>query len=139
MEAAAAEQVRIGSLHFLAERLETHANFAEVIASLLAGHGATLGGVWGSSCALAAAALVRHAPDTLVVVCPRQSDIDDFCDDFAIFSSVRPERFAANDTASVREDFCDEVEGDRLRLLKHLQVRSAECGVRNGEGDGSLQ
>ena len=56
MDAATVPDRRAGSLYFLAERLETHANFAEVIASLLAGHGATLGGVWGSSCALAAAA-----------------------------------------------------------------------------------
>src|SRR5688572_2998368 len=95
MHATTVSDTRAGSLYSLAERLETHANFAEVIASLLAGHGATLGGVWGSSCALAAAALVRHAPRALIAVCPRQSDIDDFCDDFALFSSVPPERFPA--------------------------------------------
>src|SRR6185295_12710366 len=120
MEVATISDRRAGSLYFLAERLETHANFAEVLASLAAGHGATLGGVWGSSCALAAAALVRHAPETLIVVCPRQSDIDDFCDDLALFSATRPERFAASDTARVQDEFCDDVEGDRLRLLKQL-------------------
>ena len=61
MDAATVPDRRAGSLYFLAERLETHANFAEVIASLLAGHGATLGGVWGSSCALAAAASDQSA------------------------------------------------------------------------------
>ncbi|HJS06791.1 MAG TPA: transcription-repair coupling factor, partial [Pirellulales bacterium] len=125
MEVVTAPDRRAGSLYFLAERLETHANFAEVIASLAAGHGATLGGVWGSSCALAAAALVRHAPETLVVVCPRQSDIDDFCDDLALFSAVRPERFPARDAAPADGDLYDEVDGDRLRVLKQLQVRSA--------------
>ena len=49
MEVVTAPDRRAGSLYFLAERLETHANFAEVIGSLTAGHGATLGGVWGSS------------------------------------------------------------------------------------------
>ena len=36
--------------------------FAEVVASLKAGHAATLDGVWGSSCALAAAALAAPRP-----------------------------------------------------------------------------
>ena len=33
----------------LTERLREEAGFAEVVAALRAGHGATLGGVWGSS------------------------------------------------------------------------------------------
>ena len=49
-------------LEDLVGRLEAQRGFAEVIASLQAGHAATLGGVWGSSCALVAASLVRHAP-----------------------------------------------------------------------------
>src|SRR4029079_8260717 len=122
MEVATIPDRRAGSLYFLAERLETHANFAEVVASLLAGHGATLGGVWGSSCALAAAALVRHVPQSLVVVCPRQSDIDDFCDDFAIFSPTVPERFPAVDATPAADDLYDDVEGDRLRVLKLLRA-----------------
>ncbi|HQU44681.1 MAG TPA: hypothetical protein PK867_17830, partial [Pirellulales bacterium] len=50
----------------LADRLESTDGFAEVVASLQAGHGATLDGVWGSSCALVAATLIRHAPASLV-------------------------------------------------------------------------
>ena len=52
--------------------------FVEVVASLQAGHAATLDGVWGSSCALVAAALVAHAPGPLVVVCANVDDVDDF-------------------------------------------------------------
>jgi transcription-repair coupling factor (superfamily II helicase) len=122
MEVATAPDRRAGSLYFLAGRLETHANFAEIVASLQAGHGATLGGVWGSSCALAAAALLQHGPQTLVVVCPRQSDIDDFCDDLGLFSPVRPERFPARQTEPTGDDFADDVEGDRLRVLKQLRA-----------------
>ena len=40
-----------GQLEDLVGRLENQNGFAEVVASLQAGHGATLGGVWGSSCA----------------------------------------------------------------------------------------
>ncbi len=87
------EEKTAGPLYFLAERLETHAGFPQAIASLTAGHGATLGGVWGSSCALAVAALARNASKPIVVVLPHTSDIDDFCDDFALFSPVVPERF----------------------------------------------
>ena len=59
-----------------------------MVASLQAGHAATLGGVWGSSCALVAASLVRHAPGPLVVVWPHMDDLDDFCDDLALFTRV---------------------------------------------------
>src|SRR5262245_28165426 len=79
----------------LVGRLEAQRGFAEVIASLQAGHAATLGGVWGSSCALAAASLVRHAPGPMVVVLPHIDDLDDFCDDLALFSTVIPQRFPA--------------------------------------------
>ena len=50
MAVTTVEEKTAGSLYFLAERLETHAGFPQVFASLRAGHGATLGGVWGSSC-----------------------------------------------------------------------------------------
>ena len=82
-------------LQDLVGRLEAQRGFAQVIASLQAGHAATLGGVWGSSCALVAASLVRHAPGPLVVVWPHLDDLDDFCDDLALFSTVKPERFPA--------------------------------------------
>jgi transcription-repair coupling factor (superfamily II helicase) len=109
-----------GRLFDLVGRLEAQRGFAEVIASLQAGHAATLGGVWGSSCALVAASLVRHAPGPLVVVWPHMDDIDDFCEDLALFTSVAPERFGAWDR-EVREAVAyDETYGERLRLLKRL-------------------
>src|SRR5438552_18980328 len=79
----------------LVGRLAAQQGFAEVVASLTSGHSATVGGVWGSSCALVAAALAPHVPGPLVVVCPRTDDLDDFCDDLALFSPVKPERFPA--------------------------------------------
>ncbi|HEY2883204.1 MAG TPA: hypothetical protein VGJ15_12240, partial [Pirellulales bacterium] len=84
MTAPVAESGSAG-LANLAERLDAQEGYAAVIASLTAGHGAALGGVWGSSCALVAANLTRHAPDLLVVVCPRAGDVDDFCDDLGLF------------------------------------------------------
>ncbi len=107
-------------LEKLAERLEAQQGYAEVIASLAAGHAAALGGVWGSSCALVTANLLQHAPSTLVVVLPRAGDVDDFCDDLAVFSSTRPEKFPAWETAPGDRDIQDEAHGDRLRVLKIL-------------------
>ena len=104
----------------LADRLETTEGFAEAVASLQAGHGATLDGVWGSSCALVAAALLRHVPAPLVIVCPRPGDIDDFCDDLACFTEVRPERLPAWESLPTEQSVADDVFGDRLRLLKML-------------------
>ena len=75
-------------LQELVGRLEAHPGFAEVLAALQAGHASTLGGVWGSSCALVAASLVRHAPGPLVVVYPHIDDLDDFADDLALFTPL---------------------------------------------------
>ena len=52
----------------LVGRLERHDGFDQVVAGLKAGQGATLDGVWGSSCALCAAALAGQAPASLVVI-----------------------------------------------------------------------
>ncbi len=104
----------------LVGRLEAQPGFAEVIASLQAGHAATLGGVWGSSCALAAASLVRHAPGPLVVVCPHIDDVDDFCDDLALFTSTPAEQFPAWQRETRDAVVYDETYGERLRLLKQL-------------------
>ncbi len=104
----------------LVGRLEGQNGFADVVSSLRAGHAATLGGVWGSSCALVAASLVRHAPGPLVVVCPHMDDIDDFSDDLSLFSTVEPEHFSAWER-EVRDNVVyDEIYGQRLRPLKHL-------------------
>jgi transcription-repair coupling factor (superfamily II helicase) len=127
MAVTSVEEKTAGPLYFLAERLETHAGFPQVIASLRAGHGATLGGVWGSSCALTVAALARQSSQPIVVVLPHPSDIDDFCDDFALFSPITPERFPAGDEARKDGgDLADDVEGDRLRVLKLLAAARTE-------------
>ena len=104
----------------LAEQLDAQEGYAEVVAALQAGHGGALGGVWGSSSALVASNLVRHSPAVLVVVCPRDGDVDDFCDELAVFWPGSPERFPAWETAPGESDSQDEAHGDRLRVLKLL-------------------
>ena len=104
----------------LAGRLEAADGFAEVVASLRGGHGATFDGVWGSSCALLAAALARHAPGPLVVVCPHPHDIDELVEDLALFAAETSERFPAWESSPDEGLIHDEVFGDRVRLLKLL-------------------
>lgn len=104
----------------LAGRLERQEGFGEVVAALARGQAATLDGVWGSSCALAAAALAERASGPLVVVCPTNDDADAFLDDLALFSRMSAERFAAWEVLPGERLVLDEIQGDRLRLLKLL-------------------
>ncbi|HEX4147370.1 MAG TPA: transcription-repair coupling factor, partial [Pirellulales bacterium] len=108
----------------LVGRLEAAEDFVSVVASLQAGHGATLDGVRGSASALAAAALVQHCPATLVVVCPHPGDIDDFSEEVRLFSAEPIEKFPAWETLPSEASPGDEVVGDRLRLLKLLAAPS---------------
>ena len=126
-------------LKTLAERLDDFEGYAAVVASLTHGHSAALGGVWGSSCALVAANLAGHVsaadrpektnqsrarqeaePGKLIVVCPTDGEIDDFCDDLANFSSAKVEKFPAWDSPPGERDVQDDAHGQRLRILKLL-------------------
>ena len=104
----------------LATQLERHKDFADVLSSLQSGHGGTLGGVWGSSCALVAAALARSCPATFVVVLPHSGDLDCFIDDLSLFSTVSARAFPAWETGGGERVLHDEIYGQRLRLLKTL-------------------
>ena len=120
MTASQVETDVAGRLLELAEALNDEPGFAEVVASLKAGHGATLGGIWGSSCALAAAAIESHAPESLVIICPRPGDIDTLTEDLRLFTSTPSEQFPAWETASREHAVDDQIHGDRLRVLKSL-------------------
>jgi transcription-repair coupling factor (superfamily II helicase) len=109
----------------LAGRLEQDRGFVEAAGSLRAGHAATIGGAWGSACALVAAALARHASGPLVVVLPRIDAIDDFLDDLRLFTPIEAERFPAWETLPNEQAVHDEVFGDRLRLLKLVRAGRA--------------
>ena len=117
-----------GRLLELVGCLERHEGFAEVVESLRAGHAATLDGVWGSSCALAAAALAAHAPATLTVVCPSVDQVDELIDDLGS-SRGCPERFPAWE--SPERAVRDEVFGQRVRLLKLLEGGSERLTGRS--------
>src|SRR5689334_16738919 len=105
---ATAETTAAPPLAELVPRLEALAGYAEVIASLREGHAATLGGVWGSSCALVAASLAEHRRGPLVVVFAHGDQSDDFIDEFALFSSVSVDRFPVSENRSGEQVLRDE-------------------------------
>jgi transcription-repair coupling factor (superfamily II helicase) len=112
----------------LADTLESHRGFAEVVASLRAGHGGTIGGTWGSASALSVAALVRALPDdTLAVVLPHAAEAEAFVDDLAIFGATATllpalEDFGGGDEAAT----ADPAAAERLAVVKRLTRPQAE-------------
>jgi transcription-repair coupling factor (superfamily II helicase) len=134
--AAASAPARVSAaerLRELAAHLNLHRGFADVIASLEAGHGGTLGGVWGSSRALVAAALVRSCPGPLVVVAPHPGEIDSIARDLALFSNLPVAEFPAWESEPGERVVHDEIYGERLRVLKELGAGSWEQRGRSPE------
>jgi len=117
-------------LHELAAQLERQSGFAQVLKSLAAGDGGTLGGVWGSSCALTAAALQRSCPAPLVVVLPHARDLDSFCGDLRLFSDVSAQQFPAWESDASERLLHDEIYGQRLRVLKGCQEPFSATGAK---------
>src|SRR6476646_4345326 len=120
-------------LRELAANLGVHRGFADVVASLEAGHGGTLGGVWGSSRALVAAAVAGKCPGPLVVVAPHPGEIDAIARDLALFSDLPVAKFPAWEGEPGERVVYDEIYGERLRVLKELGAGSHPEGTRRGE------
>ena len=107
-------------LQQLRQRVIAEAGFARVMEAATSGKTVTLDGVWGSSCALAAAALADASePAPVLIVLPRSSELDDVVDDLALFSTQQVAVFPAleNRPGTVLQD---DNFGDRLRTLKRL-------------------
>jgi transcription-repair coupling factor (superfamily II helicase) len=133
-ELAAGRPSPADRLRELAAHLKDHSGFSDVIASLEAGHGGTLGGVWGSSRALVAAALAQSCPGPLVVVAPHQGEIDAIARDLALFTALPVMQFPAWESEPGERVVHDEIYGERLRVLKSLREG---CGMQDaGGGDG---
>jgi transcription-repair coupling factor (superfamily II helicase) len=113
-------------LRGLAHTLDTHNGFAEVIASLRAGHGGTIGGTWGSASALTVASLAEALADTperaglLVVVLPHAADADFFLDDLALFTPLQVAVLPALENFGAASPAGDPTEVERLTLVKRL-------------------
>ncbi len=94
--------------------------FDAVLASLAQGRSATIDGAWGSSSALAVAALAGGPARTVLVVIAHPHDLDAWAGDLQSFSGVAPAVLPAWDNAPGSGPV-DEVAGQRLRLLRQLQ------------------
>ena len=127
-------QAACGELRELAAHLEQHSGFSDVLASLIEGHGGTLGGVWGSSRALVAAALARSCPGPLVVVTPHPAEIDGLARDLALFTDLPVAQFPAWESEPGERVVHDEIYGDRLRVLKGL----GDCPLLSSQADAPL-
>jgi transcription-repair coupling factor (superfamily II helicase) len=113
----------------LADTLESHRGFAEVVASLRAGHGGTIGGTWGSASALTVTALARALPDdTLAVVLPHAAEAEAFLDDLTIFGATAVllpalEDFGGGDDETAT---ADPAAAERLAVVKRLTRPQSE-------------
>lgn len=89
--------------------------------SALANNGSgVIDGAWGSSCALAAAALARHAPKTVLVILAHPGDVDPWGLDLLSFIGSKPTLFPAWEEWPPRKTMLDEVPGQRLRIVQKL-------------------
>ncbi len=95
----------------LAAQLGRQSDFARVTQSLLAGHGGALGGVWGASRALVAAALAEQSPGPIVVVLPHLADVERFRLDATLFTTAAMETFPAWESAPGERVVHDHVYG----------------------------
>ncbi len=110
----------VKSLQDLTRLLESTEGFRPLLDALRQNHSGTVDGAWGSSAALAVAALANHVPRTLLVVLAHPRDLDGWAADLASFAGRPPANFPAADDSA--ED--DESSGQRLRLLRQLESDS---------------
>jgi transcription-repair coupling factor (superfamily II helicase) len=109
-----------GALTDLTDALASAEGFAAVVESLSRGQSGAIDGAWGSSSALAAAAVAQQAPAALVVVLAHVGDLDTWSADLKSFSGRAPVVFPAWDQLPTGDTLIDEVYGQRLRILKLL-------------------
>src|SRR5262249_5879887 len=89
--------------------------------ALQAGRSGNIDGAWGSSAALAVAALGVRAPRVMLVAIAFPRDLDAWADDLTTFNGPRPAIFPALDNFAPQSVLLDEVAGQRLRILKQLE------------------
>lgn len=106
----------------LPERFAKLPGFGEVVAAMSRQQTATIDGVWGSSCALLAAALASADRSPLIVVLPTQREADDLSIDLALFRKLPILPLPSFESAIVDELARDDAFGPRLRTLKELHV-----------------
>lgn len=112
------------TLSDLTPRLAAQAGFADVVAALQKGGMTSVDGAWGSAAGLTIAALAAEASSTMLVVLPREKDLDPFALDVTAFSGITPEIFPAWETLPQELRTSDPILGSRLRVVKGLESAS---------------
>jgi transcription-repair coupling factor (superfamily II helicase) len=110
------------SLTDLPRRLQTVEGWELLRAAVRRGESGTIDGAWGSSAAVAVAALASDAPGPNLVILPSVADLDPWADDLASFTGTRPAVFPAFDTwppPPAKGRLSPELAG-RLRVLQTL-------------------
>ena len=95
MSQSPSKQRAAAPLADLARQLEDNGDFARLLGAAQRGTPAAVDGVWGSACALLAAALVRSAPSPVVMVSPDPGVIDDVGEELSLFTPARCATFPA--------------------------------------------
>ncbi|MFO1021333.1 MAG: transcription-repair coupling factor [Planctomycetales bacterium] len=92
--------------------------YAEIVAALQRGESATIDGAWGSACALVSASLVTQATQSLLIVLPRLSDVDEFAYDLAGFLGTDPVILPAWEARPRERLAYDPILGARLAVAR---------------------
>ena len=112
----------VSQLTGLVPLLASTPGFSELLAALKSGQSGTIDGAWGSSSALATAALAKETSNPLLVVLARPSELDDFIDDLSNFLGRSVEHFPAWETLPDEATTSDTVFGKRLRKIVRAHV-----------------
>ena len=120
MNAGHAYKQAAALLEQLPERLLAHADFGNVTTALTRGEEATIDGVWGSSCALAVAALLLKTDAPMLVLVPQLSQVDALVDDLGLFGVKRVSSLPAPEGALAPLADQEGADGQRVRTLKQL-------------------
>src|SRR4051794_40538095 len=84
-------------LRQLPRTLKNYADFDRVVEALANGRPASIDGVWGSACALVAAALAGESSGPIVVILPSEREAEDAAVDIEMFAGREPEFFPAGE------------------------------------------
>jgi len=110
------------NLRALPDLLRSATGWAPLQAALAAGHSGTIDGAWGSSAAVATAAVAAETLGTVLVVVPNPNDPGPWAEDLFSFTGARPPIFEAWETWPVppHKGKLDSITTARLRVLQDL-------------------
>ncbi len=104
----------------LVDRLQRHQDYIAWVGKVQPAAPIGASGVWGSACALLAAALTASGVRPLLVLCEQTARMDQLIDAWPLFSEDAIARFPAWDTDVGDRVVYDEIFAERLRVLKSL-------------------